>query len=87
MDCKGPAIAKCLEGNKRASKLKRVCRGSTLLVLKGGYKMASQPVADQPEKPGSPYCSDPNCEYCKNLREAEERLSKVHEAETRLARQ
>ena len=23
---------------------------------------------------GSPYCSDPNCAYCKELREAEEKL-------------
>ena len=38
--------------------------------------MANQPVPHHPDKSGSPYCSDPNCEYCKNLREVEDRLSK-----------
>jgi len=28
---------------------------------------------------GSPYCSDPNCEYCKELRKAEEQLSKEYQ--------
>jgi hypothetical protein len=35
-------------------------------------------VAKTPKKHempvGSPYCSDPNCEYCKNLREFSEEL-------------
>jgi hypothetical protein len=35
-------------------------------------KMSSQP-APKPT-PDSPYCSDPNCEYCKDLRAAEEQL-------------
>ena len=38
--------------------------------------MASQPVPHRPTQSGSPYCSDPNCEYCKNLRETEERIKK-----------
>ena len=38
--------------------------------------MASQPVPHRPTESGSPYCSDPNCEYCKNLREIEERIKK-----------
>jgi len=46
--------------------------------------MASQPVPHQTVKSGSPYCSDPNCEYCKNLREAEERLSKAYEVEKKV---
>jgi hypothetical protein len=48
--------------------------------------MASQPVPHQQAKPGSPYCSDPNCEYCKNLREMEERISKANEAEKKVER-
>jgi hypothetical protein len=36
--------------------------------------MASQPVPHHEKELGSPYCADPNCEYCKNLREAQERL-------------
>ena len=36
--------------------------------------MASQPVPNHQKELGSPYCADPNCEYCKNLREAQERL-------------
>jgi hypothetical protein len=39
--------------------------------------MASQPVPHQSEEPGSPYCSDPNCEYCKNLRQAQEQFTKA----------
>jgi len=38
--------------------------------------MASQPVPHKQTELGSPYCADPNCEYCKNLREAQERLKK-----------
>jgi hypothetical protein len=38
--------------------------------------MASQPVPHRPTELGSPYCSDPNCIYCKNLREAQEQLKK-----------
>lgn len=39
--------------------------------------MASQPTSQvhkQPAASGSPYCSDPNCEYCKELRLAQEQL-------------
>jgi len=40
--------------------------------------MSSQPVHHQSAKPGSPYCSDPNCEYCKKLREAQEQIKKAN---------
>ena len=40
--------------------------------------MANQPVPHQPAKSGSPYCSDPNCEYCKKLREMEEQTEQEH---------
>jgi hypothetical protein len=39
--------------------------------------MASKPVPHQQAELGSPYCSDPNCEYCKNLREVQERVKKA----------
>jgi hypothetical protein len=39
--------------------------------------MASEPIL-QPEKQsqsgGSPYCADPNCESCKELREMQEAI-------------
>jgi hypothetical protein len=38
--------------------------------------MASQPVPQHQKELWSPYCADPNCEYCKNLREMEERIKK-----------
>jgi hypothetical protein len=31
--------------------------------------MASQPSPSPSEQHGSPYCSDPNCQSCKELRE------------------
>lgn len=35
----------------------------------------SNPVSDQrPELRGSPYCSDPNCQSCKQLREVQEAI-------------
>jgi hypothetical protein len=41
--------------------------------------MASQPIP-QPHRqtplPGSPYCSDPDCEYCKELRKMQEQIRK-----------
>jgi hypothetical protein len=43
--------------------------------------MASQPVSHQQDKPGSPYCSDPNCEYCKKLRETEEEIKQAAASE------
>jgi hypothetical protein len=43
--------------------------------------MASQPVLHQPEKLGSPYCADPNCEYCKKLRETEEQIRQAAASE------
>jgi len=38
--------------------------------------MASQPnpVPAHKSQGDSPYCSDPNCEYCKDLRKAQEQL-------------
>jgi len=33
--------------------------------------MASPPTPREPQKLGSPYCSDPNCQSCKDLREAQ----------------
>src|SRR6266536_4806264 len=33
-------------------------------------------VPHRPTEPGSPYCSDPNREYCKTLHEVEERIKK-----------
>jgi hypothetical protein len=37
--------------------------------------MAAQPsLAAHKLQPGSPYCSDPDCAYCKELRETEENL-------------
>lgn len=46
--------------------------------------MASLPIPQRRQKPseehptelGSPYCADPNCEYCKALREAQEKLKR-----------
>jgi hypothetical protein len=42
--------------------------------------MSSQPISqDQPQtKMGSPYCSDPTCKCCKELREAQEKLRQEH---------
>jgi hypothetical protein len=51
------------------------------LVFKwGGRSMLIRPVRqDQTQtKLGSPYCSDPNCESCKQLREAQEKLTQEH---------
>jgi len=41
----------------------------------GRFDMATQPIP-QPHKQevGSPYCSDPNCPYCKELRKASEQV-------------
>ena len=38
--------------------------------------MATQTLPHQHKqpKPDSPYCSDPNCESCKELREAQEAI-------------
>ena len=38
--------------------------------------MASQPISQQDKKPphGVPYCSDPDCEYCKDLRAMQEAI-------------
>ena len=38
--------------------------------------MSASPVSPnhQPEKLGLPYCSDPDCAYCKELRAVEERI-------------
>lgn len=44
---------------------------------KGEVQLASQPVSkphDPSQEAGSPYCSDPNCVYCKELRQAQETL-------------
>ncbi len=42
--------------------------------------MASRPISHVPPQIelGSPYCSDPNCESCKQLREAQEELKKAN---------
>jgi hypothetical protein len=45
--------------------------------LERGDNMASQLNSQHssPAKPqGSPYCADPNCESCKELRETQERI-------------
>jgi hypothetical protein len=34
--------------------------------------MASQPAFQPHNSEGSPYCSDPDCPYCKELRQAQE---------------
>jgi hypothetical protein len=39
--------------------------------------MASQPVPQHQKELGSLYCADPNCEYCKKLREAQERIKQA----------
>jgi hypothetical protein len=43
-------------------------------------QMASRPLSPQPDKQshGIPYCSDPDCHYCKDLREVQEAL-RLHE--------
>lgn len=38
--------------------------------------MASQPVPQHKTEAGSPYCSDPNCPYCKDLRKMFEQMRK-----------
>jgi hypothetical protein len=44
--------------------------------------MASQPISHpETQKGSSPYCSDPNCEYCKKLREMEEQIKQAFESE------
>jgi hypothetical protein len=35
-----------------------------------------EPQKKQLPHPGTMYCSDPNCEYCKELRQAQEQLKK-----------
>jgi hypothetical protein len=35
---------------------------------------STAPDSHEPEKLGSLYCADPNCEYCKELHKAEEEL-------------
>jgi len=34
--------------------------------------MASYSISQRKPQSGAPYCSDPNCPYCKGLRETEE---------------
>ena len=59
----------------------RAAFGGMLARVTGGG-MASQPHSDMyPNSLGSPYCSDPNCKYCKELRDAQNQLAKS-EAET-----
>ena len=36
--------------------------------------MATQPIPQHKQEAGSPYCSDPNCVYCKELRKASEQV-------------
>ena len=38
--------------------------------------MATQPTSQQDQKPqhGVPYCSDPDCQYCKDLRAMQEAI-------------
>lgn len=39
--------------------------------------MASQPTSQEQQKPrppGMPYCADPDCEYCKDLRATQEAI-------------
>ena len=45
-------------------------------IQKEGSDMASQPVPLHKTEAGSPYCSDPNCPYCKELRRMFEQMRK-----------
>ena len=46
------------------------------MLARVGGGMASQPHSDvYSDSLGSPYCSDPNCKYCKELRDAQNRLA------------
>ncbi len=70
------------DGNKPAPKLNRLLVFYTLCEpLRGAKHMSSQPLSHQPEKLGSPYCADPECEYCKELREAEEEIKQATASE------
>ena len=42
--------------------------------------MAAQPTSPQDKKPphGMPYCSDPDCPYCKDLRAMQETIRLHH---------
>jgi hypothetical protein len=50
-----------------------------VLLTCASYKSSGTPISQQhpePEAGGSPYCSDPNCVYFKNLKEARRRLGR-----------
>jgi len=36
--------------------------------------MVSQPSPNSSQQQGSPYCSDPNCQSCKDLREMQDAI-------------
>jgi len=38
--------------------------------------MATQPIPEHKPQSGSPYCSDPNCPYCKELRRMFDQMRK-----------
>jgi hypothetical protein len=46
--------------------------------------MASQPVTEPEHKPqaGSPFCSDPKCLYCTDLRKMQEQIRKDNGSKT-----
>jgi hypothetical protein len=39
--------------------------------------MSTQPVQQHKQETGSPYCSDPDCTYCRELRKASEQLRRI----------
>jgi len=36
--------------------------------------ITNSPSGDRSQEPGSPYCSDPSCQSCKELRETQEAI-------------
>jgi len=43
--------------------------------------MATQPVPQHKPERGSPFCSDPDCLYCKELRKTFEQMRKDNRSE------
>lgn len=39
--------------------------------------MSTQPVQQHKQETGSPYCSDPDCAYCRELRKVSEQLRRA----------
>jgi hypothetical protein len=73
---KKPAVGKA---SRRKTCFKQVGLVLSFYLRAKVATMAADPIPQPqpiPEPTGSPYCSDPNCVYCKNLKEAQEEITR-----------